>query len=216
MTLAPQLAAVLENFEKNAPDAIKQPILRAKEDFSQAFDTSKSIQPGYPLPPFRLSNAIAEEISSADLLSKGPLLITFYRGEWCPFCNLAVAAFQKHLDDFTARGVTLVAISPELPNESLSMSRKHQLGFHVLSDKGNVYAGQLGLIHAQSDSLRPVFEKMGHDLLKRNGDDSFVVPVPATLLVDQKGIVKNMFINPDYTKRCEPEVVLEWIDALEA
>jgi peroxiredoxin len=214
MSLANQLSSVFDNFQQNAPALVKGPIITAKANFQASYQPALAIQVGDTLPEFRLSDAVSNEVTSDSLLSQGPLLITFYRGGWCPFCNLALAAMQKHLDEFKAKGVTLAAISPELPNESLSTTEKHALKFPVLSDVGNKFAKQLGILFPQPDILRPVFDKFGHDLKTRNGDDSFEVPVPATLLVDQKGVVRNTFIDPDYTKRLEPSVALEWIDAL--
>jgi peroxiredoxin len=173
-----------------------------------------TIHVGDTLPSFDLTDAVGKPVSSADLLAKGPILITFYRGSWCPFCNLALKALQKHLDEFQAKGVSLVAISPELPDTALSTREKNELKFQVLSDVGHKYARQLGIVWQMPDNLRPVFEKLGHDLITRNGDDSFEVPIPATLLVDGKGVVKKTYIEPEYTKRVEPDTVLEWINAL--
>jgi peroxiredoxin len=215
MSLASQLSAVYENFQKNAPAEAKEPIISANKNFQASFQRSSAIQVGDVLPEFRLSDARGHDVTSTELLIKGPLLINFYRGEWCPFCDLALAAMQKHLDELEAKGVTLVAISPELPNQSLSTVEKHALRFPVLSDVGNKYAKQLGILFQQPDTLRPVFDKFGHDLKRRNGDDSLQVPIPAVLLVDRKGVVRNTFIEPDYTKRLEPSVALEWIDALQ-
>jgi peroxiredoxin len=151
-----------------------------------------------------LRDTLGKQVTSGSLLGNGPIVITFYRGEWCPICNLALHHLQKHLDEFAAKGVQLVAISPMLPD----------LKFTVLSDEGNKYAKQLGILFPMPDTLRPVFDKFGHNLKRDNGDDSFVVPVPATFLVDQKGIVRNAFVDTDYTKRVEPATILEWIDAL--
>ncbi|KAI1615742.1 thioredoxin-like protein [Exophiala viscosa] len=213
-TLAPQLSTVLENFKKHAPAPVQHSINKAKTDFVASYDPNAAIQVGEDLPDFRLINAVGKEITSTELLAQGALLITFYRGDWCPFCNLALRAMQKHLDDFRAKGVTLVAITPELPDTTLSTTEKNELKFTVLSDVGNKYARQLGILFQQPETLRPVFEQFGHDLKSRNGDDSFAVPIPATILVDQKGIVRNTFIEPDYTKRLEPSEALKWIDAL--
>jgi peroxiredoxin len=176
--------------------------------------TESTIQVGDTLPLFNLANALGEPVSSTDLLSKGPLLITFYRGEWCPFCNLALRALQQHLDEFHAKGVTLVAISPELPDTALTMVEKNDLNFQVLSDVGHEFARKLGIVWKMPESLRPVFQKIGHDLIKRNGDDTFEVPIPTTMLVDGNGAVMNTYIEPDYTSRVEPETVLDWIKAL--
>ncbi|KAI1136379.1 AhpC-TSA-domain-containing protein [Hypoxylon sp. FL0543] len=213
MSLQAQLEAVNASFT-NAPAELRDPINTARTEFMKAFDVSGAIQPGQKLPEFQLPDSQNKTVSSSDLLSKGPLLITFYRGAWCPYCNLALHALQSKLADIKAKGVTLVAITPELPDASLSLAEKQKLEFPVLSDVGNKYARQLGIIFKQPDSLRPVFEKLGFDLLKNNGDDSFEVPVPASLLVDRDGTVKKTFVDPDYTKRLEPSVALEWIDSL--
>lgn len=214
MSLAPQLSAVYDNFQKNAPAQITQNINSVNADFEAVFKSQTTIRVGDKLPPFALSNALGKEVTNEELLKNGPFLITFYRGEWCPFCNLALRALQLNLDKFQAKGVTLVAISPELPNTSLSTTEKNELKFPVLSDVGNEFARELGIIFPMPDSLRPTFKAFGHDLVVRNGDDSFEVPVPASLLVDEKGIVRNTYINPNYWERLEPSTALEWIEAL--
>jgi len=214
MALAPQLDALYSNFIANAPAAAAEPIIAASSSFKASYDPSTAIQVGEKLPKFVLSNAAGKEVSSTDLLAEGPLLITFYRGGWCPFCNIALRGLQLHLDTFKSKGVTLVAISPELPDHSLSTAEKLELAFPVLSDVGNKYAKELGILWAMPDSLRPSFKNFGHDLPTVNGDDSFAVPIPATFLVDAKGIVRNSFIDADYKKRLEPTQALEWVDAL--
>ncbi|TVY51969.1 putative peroxiredoxin bcp, partial [Lachnellula cervina] len=181
MSLAAELNAVTANF-KNAPAEITGPIIKAKTDFVATFDPTKAIQPGTKLPPFTLPNASGTPISSASLLSHGPLLLTFYRGSWCPYCNLVLRSLQAQLPALTSKSCTLVAISPELPDTSLSTVEKNELQFPVLSDVGNKLARELGIVFEQPDELRPVFEQFGHNLKGRNGDDSLVVPVPAVIL----------------------------------
>jgi len=161
-----------------------------------------------------LTDALGKVVSSKTLLANGPILITFYRGEWCPFCNLHLASLQKHLAVFEAKGVSLVAITPQLPTETLSTAEKQGLKFTVLSDVGNKYARKLGIVWKMPETLRPVFKTLGHDFVKSNGDDSFELPIPASLLVDGNGVVRKTFVDPDYTKRLEPETALEWIDTL--
>ncbi|KAL2068646.1 hypothetical protein VTL71DRAFT_14983 [Oculimacula yallundae] len=214
MALAENLSAVYTDFHANAPAQITKPIKEATDDHIQHFDDQKAIKVGDTLPPFKLSDASGKEVSSSTLLTKGPLLITFYRGEWCPFCNLALQALQKHLPEFEAKGVTLVAITCEVPKQAVSTAEKNELKFPVLSDPGNKYAGELGLLFPMPDVMRPVFESLGVDFKERNGDDSFVLPVPATLLVDREGVVRNAYVEPDYAKRVEPETVLGWINQL--
>ncbi|TAQ87117.1 hypothetical protein B7494_g4580 [Chlorociboria aeruginascens] len=214
MAQTAELNSIIANFKENAPAPVLEGITAANSDFQNAFKNQVTIKVGEKLPSFALSDALGKKVSSADLLAKGPILITFYRGEWCPFCNVALHNLQKNLDKFQAKGVTLVAISPELPNTSLSTTEKHDLKFSVLSDVGNKFARELGIVWKMPDSLRPTFKAFGNDLLTRNGDDSFEVPVPATLLVDGNGIVRNTYINPNYFERLEPSTALEWVDAL--
>lgn len=214
MALAAQLSAQYNGFTASAPAEIKDPIIRAKEDFNTSFDQSRVIKPGETFPQFSLPDATGKTVSSATLLEKSALLVTFYRGEWCPFCNLALAELQKHVGEYHRLGAEFVAITPELPNESLNIIQKHNLDFPVLSDIGNSFARQLGIVFKQDEGLRKPFDTIGIDLKKRNGDDSFELPIPITLLVGRDGIVKNVFVDPDFTRRLEPEAAFEWIKAL--
>jgi peroxiredoxin len=173
-----------------------------------------AIQVGATLPEFTLTDALGKAVSIKTLLVNGPILINFYRGEWCPFCNIQLSSLQKHLAEFEAKGITLVAITPELPTETLTTTEKQNLKFTVLSDIGNKYARKLGIVWKMPDTLRPVFKTMDKELIKRNGDDSFELPIPASLLVDRKGIVRKTFIDPDFTQRLETKTALEWIDTL--
>ncbi|KAK4077848.1 uncharacterized protein Triagg1_3542 [Trichoderma aggressivum f. europaeum] len=213
-TLASQLSALHEGVSQNAPAPVYDTIKESIAGIKASFDKSAAVQAGSTLPSFKLPNALGQEVTSESLLAKGPILITFYRGEWCPFCNLALRSLQSHLDAFKAKGVTVVAISPELPNTSLSTTEKNELKFEVLSDVGNKFARQLGIVWDQPKSLKTVFDAFSVDLKTRNGDDSWAVPVPTTLLVDTKGVVRNVHIDPDYMLRLEPTDALKWADAL--
>ncbi|KAK3617474.1 hypothetical protein LTR22_026728 [Elasticomyces elasticus] len=214
MALATQLSKVLDNFQLNAPAQVKHDINKSRLEVTASFRQDAAIQEGAVLPAFELVDANGVKTSSADLLSKGPILVAFYRGGWCPFCNLALRDLQSNLETFTAKGINLVAISPELPDRSLSTLEKNELGFSVLSDIGNVFARKLGIVWKQPDSLRPHVKAFGNDLQAINGDDSFEVPVPCTLLVDQRGIVRNLYIEADYTKRLDGSIPLAWADEL--
>lgn len=217
MSQAEQLAAIAAQF-KDLPAA--KPITAALEDFAKTFDPSKAVKVGDKLPAFTLSDATGKQVSSADLLagdSDGQqqrfLLLTFYRGQWCPYCNVALQHLQRRLDGFRARGVTLVALTPELPDASLSTAEKNGLAFPVLTDRHNRLARSLGIVYDQS-SARDVHRQMGVDVAASNGDDSYEMPVPATMLVDGEGVVRELYLEPDYRQRMDPEVALAWVDAL--
>ncbi|PTB37305.1 uncharacterized protein TrAFT101_011036 [Trichoderma asperellum] len=213
-TLASQLSAIVEKVNQNAPAPVVSAIKESIASLKATFDKNDSIQIGASLPSFKLPNALGKEVTSDSLLAKGPVLITFYRGDWCPFCNLALRSLQLHLDEFHAKGVTIVAISPELPNSSLSTAEKNDLKFEVLSDVGNKFARQLGIVWDQPQSVEPIFNAFEIDLKVRNGDDSMAVPIPTTILVDTKGVVRNIHIDPDYRQRLETTTALAWVDSL--
>ncbi|KAK3615435.1 hypothetical protein LTR56_026589 [Elasticomyces elasticus] len=196
MALAIQLSEVLDNFQLNAPAQVKHDINKSRLEVTASFRRDAAIQEGAVLPAFELVNADGGKTSSADLLAKGPILVTFYRGGWCPFCNLALRDLQSNLDAFKAKGINLVAISPELPDQSLSTLEKNELGFSVLSDIGNVFARKLCIVWKQPETLRPHSKAFGNDLQVINGDDSLEVPVPY------------------YTKRLDGSIPLAWADEL--
>lgn len=210
MSLTQELQETYNNFKGTAPDAVVNTFGSGVQELKGAFDPSKAIQVGQEFPAFELQDATGKLVSKDTLLRDGSLLISFYRGEWCPFCNLELRALQKHLPEFKAKGVSLVAISPQLPDNSISIVEKHELQFTVLSDLNNKLARQLGIVWSQPDTFRPLFQGFGVDWQKLYGNESLEVPIPATFLVDKNGIVRNMFLDPDYTKRLDSETALEW------
>ncbi|TGO21149.1 hypothetical protein BPAE_0237g00060 [Botrytis paeoniae] len=193
MSLASQLTAITTQFEATAPSHIKDPISHTNTHFQQTFTPSLALQPGSPFPPITLPSALGTPISIPTLLLTTCLLITFYRGTWCPFCNLALHSLQTHLPFFKSHNITLLAISPQLPDQSLSTIEKEALQFEVLSDVGNVLARKLGILFQQPEEMRAVFEELGYDFEKSNGDASMEVPVPATFLVGRDGGCKGVF-----------------------
>ncbi|RFU72925.1 thioredoxin-like fold [Trichoderma arundinaceum] len=213
-TLASELQKAAEGVAAHLPEAAKNVIFGAREGIQQKFDIKSTIQPGEKLPDFILSDARGEPVSSVDLLAKGPVLITFYRGGWCPFCNLALRAFQQRLEEFQARGVTLVAITPEQPDSSLTTAEKNELKFPVLTDDGLKLANKLGIVWTQPEDLVATLNGVGIDLEKRNGNGSAEMVIPTTLLVDQKGVVRNIFAEADWMKRLEPQEAVNWVNAL--
>ena len=215
MSLATDLSTLKDGMHAQMPKEQSHAISKSIEDFVQTWNSANAINVGQPFPDFSLSGATGKEVSMKELLAKGALLISFFRGETCPYCNLTLKALQNSLSAFKARGVTLVAISPELPDRSLTMQEKHELQFPVLSDAGNNLAGKLGIVFQQPDTLRPVMEAHGVDLKARNGDDSYEVPFPASYLVDSEGMIRYAFLDPDYTRRLEPSTALGWIDEMQ-
>ena len=215
MSLAAELSSLNEGAHAQMPKEHSHAISTSIEDFLQTWNPANAINVGQLFPDFGLSDATGRQVSLEELLATGPLLISFYRGGWCPYCNMALKALQHSLSAIKAKGVTLVAISPELPDQSLTLQEKSELQFPVLSDVGNNLARKLGIVFQQPDTVRPILKAYGVDLQARNGDDSYEVPFPASYLIDTKGMVRSAFLDPDYTRRLEPSTALGWIDEMQ-
>jgi peroxiredoxin len=142
------------------------------------------------------------------------VIVTWYRGGWCPYCNIALRGFHKSLPEIRAAGASLVAISPETPDKSMSTAEKNHLEYEVLSDKGNKVASAYGVSYKIPKIIADQF-KGRLDLAKHNGDDSGELPLGVTYVIDREGIIRFAFIDADYRKRAEPAEVLAVLRNLE-
>ena len=170
---------------------------------------TQSLKPGDPMPNFILPNAGGSSIVLQSLLIKGPVIISFFQGVWCPFCCLELMAWQEALPTIQALGATVVAISPQTLEYSQSTVEQLSLTYDVLSDRGNQVARQFGLVYQIPDYLHSIFAAMGHPLPLYNGDHSYELPLTGTFVVDQQGSVIYRFVDPDFTKRAEPADVIQ-------
>lgn len=168
---------------------------------SGILDTTLKV--GDIIPNFILPNALGQPVELQKLLANGPVVISFFRGSWCRFCNLELAALEQALPAIQTLGASLIAISPQTSHHTISTVEKHELTYEVLSDRSNHIALQFGIVFQIPESLRPTFLEQGYALPRYNGDESFKLPIPATFLADQNGRVIYAFIDPDYTKRLD-------------
>jgi peroxiredoxin len=173
-------------------------------------------RPGDLLPALTLPDASGESIDLQALCALGPLVITFYRGGWCPYCNLELRGYQQRLELFTRLGATLVAVSPETPDHTLDTAQKNALDFPVLSDVEGRLADALGIRFKLSPTIKALYQKFGHDLPTRNGDGGWSLPMPATFIVDKRGVIASVFVDPDYRRRLDPDEALAEVAALSA
>ena len=164
---------------------------------------------GDKAPSFSLPNARGETVDIADKLKDGPVVVNFYRGGWCPYCNLELRALQQKLPEIEDLGASLVAVSPETPDHSLSTAEKNELGFEVLSDVGNGVARDFNLVFEVAEELRPIYDKFGIDIPGHNGDDTYEIPMPAIYVIDTDGTVLHAFVDADHTKRMEPDDIVD-------
>lgn len=168
----------------------------------------KALKTGDRFPAVTLNDQLGRPVDLAALATGGPLIVTFYRGGWCPYCNLELRAYQKALADIERRGARLVAVSPETPDNTLSTAEKNDLAFTVLSDDRGHLADALGIRFELTEPVKAYMAKAGHDLPTRNGDGRWSLPMPATYVVETGGRIALAFVEPDYRKRLEPEAAI--------
>jgi peroxiredoxin len=215
MSLQEQLKAKYEEIKKNAPNEVA--IFDADtESFISSGDAPQGLQVGDQLASFELPNQLGQTISLDELQGDSNVVISFYRGGWCPYCNIELCVLQQALPKFKSHGARLIAISPQLPDESMSTAEKNELSFPVLSDAGNKVAREFGLVFTLSEQLRPLYESFNIDLPATNGDKSFELPIPATFIIDSDGVVKGAFVNADHKQRMDPSDIINVLKEIES
>lgn len=171
---------------------------------------------GDAMPPFLLPNAEGRLVDSAELLARGPLAVTFFRGNWCPYCAMTLDALEAALPDICAAGGTLVAMTPETGGRALAMKRDHDLHYEVLVDVDLAVAMQFGVVFRTPPRYRKLLERASVDLAERSGNPAWFLPVPATFVVARDGFIRRAWVNVDFTERAEPTEVLAALRALGA
>ena len=208
MTLTAQLKALADGSVKRHPGAAQDIMKAAIDELSQTTIIENALKTGDPIPRIQLSNAKGELVDVQELLQKQKLVLTFYRGGWCPYCNLELKALENALSEFEAKGAGLIAISPELPDNSLTTVEKNELSFEVLSDVNNQVAEAFNLVFTLPDSLQTLYKKFKIDLDSNQGNTSQQLPIAATYVIDQDGIITYHFLQEDYKLRADPTEIL--------
>lgn len=212
MNLSQKLQSYREESLSKKTEEDKTTMLETAENLKRLEIEKNALKEGDKIPEFQLKNATGDTIKIYDVLSKGPIIINFYRGAWCPYCNLEIAAYQEVLPEITKRGAQLIAISPEVPDITMTLKEKHALEFEILSDTDNAVAKQFGLVFQLEDKLVTLYKKMGIDLVKSQENESSELPIPATYVVNTDGVIKLAYLNSDYTKRLEPMDAIAALD----
>jgi peroxiredoxin len=162
---------------------------------------------------FTLKNALNQSVTLYDELKNGPVILTWYRGGWCPYCNITLHTLQEKLPKFKQEGATLLALTPELPDNSLSTSEKNELEFTVLSDIENIIGKEYGVVYTLTNDVANIYNA-GFGLNEVNGDTSNALPLAATYVIDTNGIITYAFLDADYTQRAEPSEILSALQKL--
>jgi peroxiredoxin len=208
MSLQQQLAEYLAGWRERVP-LERQAIIERHIEQLRGVIARTMLKVGARAPAFALPSATGAMVDLGTLLKNGPVVVTFYRGGWCPYCNLELKAFQDVLPEIKAAAAALVAISPEKPDDTLSTAEKNALAFDVLSDVGQKVGRAFGIVYDFTDELRGAYQGLGRDIPALNGTPGeWALPVPATYIVDRDGTIIYAHANVDYRDRGDPRDVL--------
>lgn len=199
------------NFALKASDNKKRAYREGIESIVKDSITSTAQQVGDKAPDFTLTNALGNSVTLSEYLEKGKVVLTWYRGNWCPYCNLTLHALNEELSNFEVNGARLIALTPELPDESMSTAEKHELQFEVLSDLGNEVARKYGIVFQLTDEVAGMYNK-SFELNKHNGDESNELPLAATYIINQEGVIEYAFLDADYRNRVEPSELTAFLE----
>ena len=203
--LQSKLDAAWKKASESLPETTRAAVERGVEDVRAARVAEHALKVGSTAPAFELPDATGHMKSLQSMLAAGPVVVTFYRGAWCPFCNIQLHEYQEMLPEITAAGGQLVAISPQMPDGSLSTAEKNGLQFAVLSDQGNAVARSFGVAYKLPADIAAAYKPM---LTKANGGDGDELPLASTFVIDRSGMVAYAFVDSDFRKRAEPADVV--------
>lgn len=213
MTLQAKLDAFKADLEKgnlpfSMPPAAIKTMHRATTELIASGAAANALRAGQRAPIFTLNDADGQPVSSAALLSKAPLVLSFYRGVWCPYCNMELQALQDILPEFARMGATLVAISPQTEANSRRSMRENDISFPILSDPHGDVAAAFGVRFVLPAYLVEQYKALNIDLPVFNGNPDWTLPMPARYVIGQDGMILYSEVNPDYTRRPEPKYML--------
>jgi peroxiredoxin len=214
--MEPQLRSQIQELEQSLPPLSPEQSLlleRAAQELALSGITERVLKTGAQAPDFTLPNAVGMPVNLDTALKSGPVVVTFYRGIWCPYCSLQLRAYQKILTEILGLGACLMAISPQSPDKSQATLLKNFLQYEVLSDLGNVVARQFGLVYQVPEVVRGLYISFGSDLPAFNGDSSWELPIAGTFVIGSERRILLAFADSDPRNRMEPAAILETLEA---
>ena len=207
-TLATQLEEFKTQWTARAGAEIASLIAADNKRLLESDLVANALAEGAAFPAATLPDQLGRPVDLAGLYAQGPLVVVFYRGGWCPYCNLELRAYQQALPRIAAEGGKLIAVSPETPDNTLDTAQKNDLAFPVLSDTQGRLADALGIRFRLTPEIEALYRRFGHDLPAHNGDGQWSLPVPATYVVGRDGRIAFAHVDPDYRSRAEPSAVV--------
>ncbi len=208
LTLKDQLKLMNQASRSKVSPEVAKIMSEATDQLKKSQISEKTPKVGQTMPAFSLPDSKGKTTSLKSLLKKGHVIIAFYRGSWCPYCNAQLNSYQQNLAAFKSKGATLIAITPEKPDLTTVTESGKRLEFQILTDKDNKFAKKLGLVFELTPELKELYKKFGIDLEKSQGNADWSLPVPATYVVSKAGRIIYAFVDVDYTQRASPEEIL--------
>lgn len=214
-SLKEKLEARSAEAAKKVPEAVRTEFAKGIEAVEKSGILKSVKKLGDKAPDFTLKNPLGKKVTLSEVLKTGPVVLTWYRGGWCPYCNIALAAYQEKLVEIEAAGATLVALTPELPDKSLTTSEKLKLDFTVLTDLNHGVAREYGLVFKLTPEVEKLYKGF-FDLSEYNGKEAGdkELPLSATYIIDQSGEIRWSFVEANYRERAEPADVLNFLKTL--
>jgi peroxiredoxin len=214
-TIAAQVDAMLEAIAPQLPAEILQAFVAEQARLGAEGLPGGVARPGDAIPDIEMLDVHGAPTTFAAARAGRPAVLVFYRGAWCPYCNVALRAYQADLlPELTDRGIALIAVSPQRPDGSLSSAEADGLSYTVLSDPGNRLAGALGILSEPGDGAKAASLAIGQDLSKVNADGSWTLPMPTVVLVNAGGVLRWIDVHPNYSERTEVADILAAVDRL--
>jgi peroxiredoxin len=215
-TFQQELAATAQHLATVLPPAAAQTIDSGITAVAASGQASRVLQAGQAAPNFTLPSATAEPVALAQLLQHGSVVLVFYRGNWCPYCNVQLRAYQQLMPELAQHGTTLVAVSPQTPDLTSLTASEKQLSFPVLSDVGNVVARQYGLAYKVGAEVADTLRSVGIDLAAYNGTADDELPLTATFVIGTDGLIKWSWVEANFKHRADPTEILDVLAQLAA
>ncbi len=208
MNLTLELQSFITEFAMRVPLPRQRLIDRSVRALAASGLVERAIHEGQPAPGFELPDARGQVIRLDEVLASGPVVLLFFRGVWCPFCNLTLRAYQERLADIGRLGARLIGVSPQTPEKLQRTADRNRLQYPLLSDRGCQVAARYGLAYTVDEELQALYSKVGHPLPDYNAANDWMLPIPATYLLDRDGMIQMAYINADFRSRLDPDKLL--------
>lgn len=218
---APSIAQQIDDFntgfEAQIGDRLAGVFGREQEALRSAGLPDGAVRVGDEVPDATLLTTGGDETTLSAVRGGAVSVVVFYRGAWCPYCNITLRSYQEKLAPaLRERGIALIAVSPQTPDGSSQSATNGSLDFTVLSDPANALAERFGIVTEPSAAARAAHTELGFDVADSNADDTARVPFPSVYVIDEAGVIRFADVHVDYTTRTEPEQILAAVDGLDA